>query len=426
MTSNRVWPMAHPIQRLILAAVVLAVVLIQAPASSQSPAPAVDIPVLAYYYIWFTPDSWDRAKTDLPLLGPYASDDPATMRQHVQWAKTIGIDGFLVSWKHTEPLSHRLAQLVEIAAEEDFKLSIIYESLDFWRHPLPVDRIEQDFAYFSETYGSNPVFDMFGNPVVMWSGTWQFDRTEIARVTEPHRDRLQILASEKQPEHYTRVADLFDGNSYYWSSVNPATFPDYSGKLQRMRDAVDEYGGLWIAPAAPGFDAQHLGGDREVPRHDGATLETELATALESAPDAIGLISWNEFSENSHIEPSCEYGDDYLAITARLLGGSQVSVDHTCDEVALATAEAGAVVASPIAGTATNQPSPGVGAALDWDSSTPGGTVDRGARLGILLLIGSLFGLMAISIVQIARRAIRLEGSGQEPPDSNSFGRAGG
>ena len=41
-----------------------------------------------------------------------------------------------------------------------------------------------------------------------------------------------------------------------------------------------------------------------MPRRDGATLRQEYAAALSSSPDALGLISWNEFSENTHVEPS--------------------------------------------------------------------------------------------------------------------------
>jgi hypothetical protein len=39
-----------------------------------------------------------------------------------------------------------------------------------------------------------------------------------------------------------------------------------------------------------------------------------MDTAFQSAPDAIGLISWNEFSENSHIEPSHAFGNRYLQV----------------------------------------------------------------------------------------------------------------
>ena len=61
-------------------------------------ATAAPIPVLAYYYIWFDVSSCDRAKTDYPLLGRYSNDEPDVMRQHIQWAKAAGIDGFIVSW----------------------------------------------------------------------------------------------------------------------------------------------------------------------------------------------------------------------------------------------------------------------------------------------------------------------------------------
>ena len=51
-------------------------------------------------------------------------------------------------------------------------------------------------------------------------------------------------------------------------------------------------------------------------------LRTQLDTAYQSDPDAIGIISWNEFSENSHVEPSCLYGFESLDVIADLLGGS--------------------------------------------------------------------------------------------------------
>lgn len=406
---------AHRLSIMVLvhgfATVLICGMMLPLPLSAQTSSEAqTDVPVLAYYYIWFTPSSWNRAKLDIPLLGPYASDDPEVMRQHVQWAKASGIDGFIVSWKHTTTLSKRLAQLVDIAEEEDFKLVIIYQGLDFYRHPLPVERIYSDLTYFADTYESSPVFDLFGKPAIIWSGTWKFDRTELEFVTGQHRSRLLILASEKQPQDYERIADLVDGNAYYWSSVDPSTFPDYAGKLGRMSEAVHRYDGLWIAPAAPGFDARHLGGEREVPRDNGQVLEAQVMTALDSNPDALGLISWNEFSENSHIEPSCLYGDDYLAFTAGLLGGQATSVDLLCDAAALATAQAGADPATP-APPATPVGNITPAASFDWDSSAPEGASSRGSRIGTLALLGVFAGLMAFSVFKVTRRALREENS---------------
>jgi len=278
--------------------------------------PYDSVPLLAYYYIWFDPQSWDRAKTDYPLLGPYSSDDANVMRQHIQWAKDAGVDGFIVSWKSTDKLNRRLDQLVKIAEQENFKLAIIYEGLDFTRNPLPPNQVDADLNYFIQHYANNPVFDLFQKPLVIWSGTWEYSLDEIKSVTQTKRNDLLILASEKNVEGYQRLSDIVDGDAYYWSSVNPDSHPSYSDKLTALGDAIHKNGGVWIAPAAPGFDARLVGGTSIVERKGGETLKTELNTALQSMPDAIGLISWNEFSENSYIEPSQNYGNLYLKVLA--------------------------------------------------------------------------------------------------------------
>ncbi|HMM43299.1 MAG TPA: hypothetical protein PKA95_15510 [Thermomicrobiales bacterium] len=46
----------------------------------------------------------------------------------------------------------------------------------------------------------------------------------------------------------------------------------------------------------------------------------QMNAAMASSPDAVGLISWNEFSENSHVEPSTRYGDRALRVIADLRG----------------------------------------------------------------------------------------------------------
>jgi hypothetical protein len=272
------------------------------------------IPLFAYYYIWFDAPSWDRAKKDYPLLGHYSSDDADVMRQHIKWAKAAGIRGFFVSWKSTDKLNSRLSQLIKVADEEDFKLAIIYQGLDFNRNPLPADRVAADLDYFETHYSSDVAFNAFEKPMVIWSGTWKFTRDQVQSVTKGRRDHLLILASEKNVTDYQNLADLVDGDAYYWSSVNPDTYPNYSQKLAALGQAVHEKGGLWIAPASPGFDATDIGGKTVVDRKDGKTLQVEMKAALQSAPDVIGLISWNEFSENSYVEPSEKYGHRYLDV----------------------------------------------------------------------------------------------------------------
>jgi hypothetical protein len=288
---------------------------IQDPLSSA----ANPVPVLAYYYIWYNSNSWDRAKTDTPLLGTYTSDDLAVMRQHILEAKAAGITGFIVSWKSTDVLNRRLQQLAEVAQQENFKLAIIYQGLDFNRNPLPVDTVANDLDYFIHNFVSLPAFQLYSKPLVIWSGTWNFTTQQIQQVTTSRRGVLLILASERNLAGYTRLASLVDGDAYYWSSVNPATYSGYQAKLDQMSQAIHNNNGLWIAPAAPGFDARLVGGTTVVDRNNGDTFRIEINTAMASNPDALGIISWNEFSENSQIEPSQNYGTQYLDLLKSII-----------------------------------------------------------------------------------------------------------
>ena len=356
---------------------VVAALLLSACSSIPNDAPTVSsnpIPVLAYYYIWFDTQSWDRAKTDYPILGRYSSSSVDVMRQHIQWAKEAGITGFIVSWKSTDKLNERLEKLIQVANEENFQLAIIYQGLDFQRNPLPVQQVDADLSYFIEHFSEDQAFYVYDKPLVIWSGTWKFSREEVESVVNGKREHILVLASERNVDGYMRLADLVDGNAYYWSSVNPDTFPGYPEKLNAMSEAIHTNSGLWIAPAAPGFDARLIGGTTVVERKNGETLQIQFNTAMQSSPDAIGLISWNEFSENSHIEPSENHGDRYLKVLSRI----------------------------------QDVPAPVV---RNFDSSEPGNTTDPNTTLSPfgsdkLLALGIVGLLVIISLFVILRRMI--------------------
>ena len=328
------WRRSRP--RLLLA-IVLVSTAMSALSMPAAAAPAANPPpVFAYYYIWFDPSSWNRAKTDFPALGRYSSDERRVMQRHIRWAKDAGIEGFIVSWKSTPTLDERLRELAKIARAERFELLVIYQGLDFEREPLPAARIARDLDAFEARYSRHPAFDKFGRPLVIWSGTWRFSAEQIAQVAASRGSGLLILASERNVDGYRRVAPYVDGNAYYWSSVNPETFPGYDAKLAEMGTAVHRRKGIWIAPAAPGFDARLIGGTTVVPRRNGVTLRREFDAAIRSSPDAIGLISWNEFSENTHIEPSVRHGARYIEVLADVRGAT-VDIDSDLDSNAPGT-----------------------------------------------------------------------------------------
>jgi hypothetical protein len=282
------------------------------------------VPLLAYYSISYEANSWNQPGVDSPVLGRYSSDDAAVMREHIHLAQQAGVNGFIVNWKNMPRLNQRLEQLLEIADGQDFKLAIAYQALDPQKKPVPASKVAADLDYFQRNFAGHAALTLFDKPVIIWSGTWAYSPEDIASVTGTRRKQLLLLASERSVSEYQMLAPGVDGNAYYWPSANPAS-DGYAQSLRDMGAAVHSHGGIWIAPAAPGYQPRP-GGGKPVDRADGATLRQELAAALAATPDAVGLISWNVFQDSTQVEPGVNSGRRTLDVLADVRNGSHVAV----------------------------------------------------------------------------------------------------
>jgi len=66
----------------------------------------------------------------------------------------------------------------------------------------------------------------------------------------------------------------------------------------------------------PGYDdtkIRHPG--LKADRLDGEVYRVLWEEAIKAKPDWVLITSWNEWHEGSEIEPSLEYGDQYLQLT---------------------------------------------------------------------------------------------------------------
>ena len=262
MRERRRWAVAVIVAVAVLATTWLgagAAAVASAAEQKASSASEKALPVLAYYYIWFDPSSWERAKIDTPLDGTYSSDETTVMRRQIRLAKSAGIDGFLVSWKDTTTLRGRLAKLVGWRRELDFKLGIVYQGLDFARRPLPTSKVVTDLKNFATRYRDDPVFDILGGPLVIITGSGRFTREQL------QADHLDVCAAQG-----ARVGEVGGGVP---QRRRPGGRECATTGVRRTRRrngtragwheigaAVHESGGLWIAPAAPGFDARRSAG----------------------------------------------------------------------------------------------------------------------------------------------------------------------
>jgi hypothetical protein len=317
----------HALRNAVLAVVLgsgLAVAGGRAPDSATAASlPALQVPVFAYYYMWMHGSYWSSNKLDYPARpfpGNYNSSNPAVINWQIMQAKAAGITGFIVSWKDTPLYRIIIPRLEKVANQDNFRLAMEYEGLDYSRRPLPVAEVTRDFRYFAVHYAVNRAwYRIGGKPLTMLSGTGEFSSPAVCRVTGPVRHAILVLAEANGVAEFQRLAACTDGDAYYWSSGNPATYPGWGGKLRAMGAAVHGNDQIWLAPFAPGFDGTQIGGQIIVPRFGGTTLRSEYAAASRSAPDILGLISWNEWTENTYMEPSVAFGNRYLHVLRDLL-----------------------------------------------------------------------------------------------------------
>ncbi|HKC29203.1 MAG TPA: endo-1,3-alpha-glucanase family glycosylhydrolase, partial [Jatrophihabitans sp.] len=311
------------------------------------------------------------------------------LRAQVQQARSVGIDGFITSWKDTPVLDRRLQLLLSIAASEQFHVGVVYQSLDFARHPLPIATVRAGMTYLVQRWGSSLRLPPFQRPVIIWTGTDEYSVADVRSVRAALGDRAYLLAASKSVSGYQRVAGIVDGEAYYWSSADPRSRAT-PAKLDQLSREVHKDGGIWFAPAAPGFDGRTLAHTRVIPRDGGSTFRLSLEDAYASRPDAVGVISWNEWSENTYIEPGRRYGTQELTVLR----------DY------LRTAAAGGRGAAPPGGTQAHGPSG------FWS----------GFRAAVVLLVVCVVGLVLLLVLPYrgGRRASRSSRSEQDRELSNT------
>jgi hypothetical protein len=308
----------------------------------------------------FTPDIVDEsghrpiASHFYPLTGPYDSSDPALLEYQVLLMKLSGIDGVIVDW---------------------------YGSENFWDYGLLNDSTQALFQYvkkagllFSICYEDQTIKHMIDNSHIVlkdaranaqkemlyMQGNW-FGEDAYLRSTE--RPVLFVFG----PQYFKAALDweqLFSvlyaipvfitedntlppitTSSYPW----PPMWASRDGVLSEK--ALNDYltsfykkatnWGFWVASAFPGFkDIYKEAGVSEgygfLDAQDGKTFRSTMQLALDNNPDAIQLVTWNDYGEGTNIEPTEEYGYQYLGIVQDFIRTSKnPEFSYTIEDLAI-------------------------------------------------------------------------------------------
>jgi hypothetical protein len=268
-------------------------------------------PVLAYYYAWWDPSNF--GVTMYQPDQPYNSDDRGLIERHVQQAKSAGIDAFVMSWYGNGDRTDRnLAALLDIGDRYDFRATVHFETPHFWGVE---DTIAQLRALYENRINHPAILRYQGRPVIFFwrssrfdNGTWNFIRSQVdpdhTAVWIADGDNFNILSGE-----------AWDGISPYaiaWSGNPAGQLPSWAAKAQRV--APDK---LWIPPVSPGCnDSAARPTTCAQDRAGGSYYQATWDGALASNPSwAVIVSTFNEWMESTQIEPSLQYGDQYLQIT---------------------------------------------------------------------------------------------------------------
>ncbi len=317
--------------------------------------------VLAFYYIWYAtpwgtgmlhewggwssygydPDKVTRGRREaavpcFPLDGLYDSSSEYTIRRHLYQAGQAGVDGFIASWwgfpdrrkegsKVFLATDGSLRKLLEVVPE-GFEVTLYYETAKYGSEPV-LQNVREDLARIAVEHCSHPRWmRVDGRPVVVIYGR-VMDQVQEATGNGPAawaeiREALRaqghdlFLVGDSLDPAYAGVMDaLHTYNPILATTQGQDLGPQYRAASAAMHQA----GKIFAATVTPGFDHDKVRwgwGERVVePRRDGGYYLASWDTALSCAPDWVFVTSWNEWYEASQIEPSVEYGQDYLVLT---------------------------------------------------------------------------------------------------------------
>jgi hypothetical protein len=281
------------------------------------------------------PDFINNGKREIaswyyPLIGPYASSDPAVLEYHLLLMKYAGIDGVLVDWyglqdKNDLPgIARNTDALFEMIEKTGLQFAIVYEDrfLDGSKVSM-LNQAKTDMQYLQNNYfkknyytkiAGKPLLLIFGPITLQNENDWE----DVFSVLSPQPAFLTL-------QDFFHTARTSAAGEYMWVDA---------------RRAEDKYANLkehpvHIGAAYPGFrDYYKEGGNGDNLNvswdyDNGNLFKNLLDLGKEEGMQYMQLETWNDFGEGTMIEPTQEFEYKFLSINQQFAG-----VNYSKEELA--------------------------------------------------------------------------------------------
>jgi len=304
--------------------------------------------VMTFYYPWYgTPEGpggagrtvhWRRidadnkdieASTNYPIFGAYDSHDPKLIDRHCRWARFANIDAFIVSWWGHNSFSDRaMGKILDGCQRNGLSACIYYETVP---RPQTPQRAADDIVEVLDKYGKHSAYlKVNAKPVVFVYGR------ALGQLGLEGWLKAIELVNKKCKGGVTAIGDkfsygsarVFDGVHTYNTAgslrgMKPAEVGKWAaGTYQAWVEIADNAGKISNITVIPGYDDTKIRKPGlAVGRYDGSLYRVQWEEAIKADPHWILITSFNEWHEGSEIEPSVEYGRQYLDLTAEYAKG---------------------------------------------------------------------------------------------------------
>lgn len=268
----------------------------------------------------------EAASHDYPLIGLYDSGDPDALECQVLQMKLAGIDGVIVDWYGTEDFNdyaqvHANTQaLIPFLKKAGLEFAICYEDQSIGHmveggklaKEKAVDHAKEVFRWLESEWFSHPSYvDVDGKPLLLVFGPQHFTPGEWNEAVAAFQTKPRIHALPHLAEKYQT-----DG-PFGWPPVDGGKTVTPDQWRQSLEQLYSNESAVGVA--FPGYHDIYA----EAELHDSygridargtATFRETLDLALNSDADVIQIATWNDYGEDTVIEPSDDQGYRYLEI----------------------------------------------------------------------------------------------------------------
>jgi hypothetical protein len=257
-----------------------------------------------------------------PLIGPYASVDPAVIEYHLLLMKLSGIDGVLLDWYGTQGSNGDVSSLltnsnvlINFTDDVGLDFGLIIEDR-FWasRSVASTNIIYAKNNYFGKPNyirigdGNDPLVGIFGPITLQTEADW----TEI--LSNAGEDIAFLTLWYESTDAGSNADGEYEWiyNDYLTGLTN-----FYSNRIVQLENAGKHIAGGIAYPGFKDFYAQGGAGQSlfTIEHNNGATLNETLNkfTQYSDKVDFLQLATFNDYGEGTMFEPTYEFGFKYLA-----------------------------------------------------------------------------------------------------------------